>query len=250
MGETFVKLRMGFALLCAGSLVVAGCGSNNSDDSKKSSKTTKTSATASQTANKQQALDTAKKAFDKKPTDINTCRDLAMKYIAVASPESSSDPKVAPKQPKNRDENLKSASKTLRGCLKIDAKNRDVQQMLASTYMARNKYDDAAPLLKQIALSSKRVEAANAFYAWGLAAGNAQNYDDAISAWSKFVALSPAKDPRVAQVKQSIAALRVAKKQAAAPAKSAATTGKGSNTADTTSTSDTSKKSTSAKGDQ
>jgi len=213
---------MGIALLITGALIAAGCGSDSSSKDKKKSSTTKSpkaSTTAKQqVSDKGKALKAAKSAFNKKNTDVNLCRDLAMKYIAVASPESSSDPKVAPKQPKDREKNLKSSVKTLNECLKIDSKNRDVKQMLASAYMALNKYDEASPLLKEIAQSTKDAGEANAYYAWGLAAGNAQNYDDAIAAWQKFVALSPAKDARVAQVKQSIKALKLAKVQKAKPA--------------------------------
>lgn len=212
-----MKLRFGFALLLVGALIAAGCGS--SGDSKKSSTKTASSTSSQKTtvADKKAALADAKKAFAKKSGDIDLCRDLAMKYIAVASPESSSDPKVAVKQPKGREKNLKSSVKTLKKCVQIDTKNLDVQRMLASAYMALNQYDDASPLLKAIAGASKGAERPNAYYAWGLAAGNAQNYDDAIKAWTTFVQLSPATDTRVAQVKQSIVALKQAKRQAAAP---------------------------------
>lgn len=228
-----MKLRIGFAIVMAAALVTAGCGSSSdSKDSKKSSskKDTKQTPAQEQVAAKSDALAAAKKAFDKKSTDVDLCRDLAMKYIAVASPESTGDPKVAPKQPKDRTKNLKNASKTLEGCTKIDGKNRDVQQMLASTYMALNQYDKAAPMLKALAGSAKGAERPNAYYAWGLAAGNAMDYADAIKAWQTFVDLSPRKDPRVAQVKQSIAALKVAQKQ---PAPKAAATNTDTKSSDT-----------------
>jgi cytochrome c-type biogenesis protein CcmH/NrfG len=67
-------------------------------------------------------------------------------------------------------------------------------------------------VLEKLAKSAKGAEAPNAFYAWGLAASNSQNYDDAITAWKKFIVLAPPKDPRVAQAKQSIKALEIAKK--------------------------------------
>ncbi|MCW2971917.1 MAG: hypothetical protein JWN72_190 [Thermoleophilia bacterium] len=222
-GRTHVKLRFGFALLLVGALIAAGCGSDSKDSkdkgSTKTTATTKSTSTATDTEDKDKALASAKKAFAKKSGDIDLCRDLAMKYISVASPTSSTDPKVAPKQPKGREKNLKSAVKTLKTCQQIDTKNVDVKQMISSAYMALNQYDDAAPLLEEIAKGSKGDSAPNAYYAWGLAAGNAQNYDDAIAAWTKFVTLSDPKDTRVAQVQQSIKALKLAKKQAATPAK-------------------------------
>jgi cytochrome c-type biogenesis protein CcmH/NrfG len=135
-----------------------------------------------------------------------------MSLIALASPASSPDPKTPVELPKDRDESLKQAIETLEACAKTDPKDRDVKQMLASTYMATNQYDKAAPLLEQLARSARGESRANAFYAWGLAASNAQNYPDAIEAWETFIELSPPKDPRVAQVRQSIRSLRTAQK--------------------------------------
>src|SRR5690606_27260822 len=117
--------------------------------------------------------------------------------------------------PEDRDESLKEAVKILEGCVDIDDKDRDVKVMLSSSYMAVSEYEKAAKLLEELASSAKAVEKPNAYYAWGLAASQAKQYDDAIEAWTKFVELSPKKDPRIAQVRQSIKALRAAKNQPA-----------------------------------
>lgn len=217
-----MKLRYGLVFLASLSLVAAGCGGSDSKSSDTKKSSTKTSAADKVVQQKQDALDDAKKAFGKKKSDVNLCRDLAMKYIAVASPESTGDPNKAPKLPKDRDKNLKGAVSTLEDCQKIDTRNRDVQQMLASTYMATNQYDKAVPLLKQLATTSKGPERANSFYAWGLAASNAQDYAGAIQAWTQFTKLAPPKDQRVPQVRQSIKALQQAQKNPPAPAKGAA----------------------------
>ena len=206
-----MKLRIGFLLLLAMALIAAGCGDDDKDSKKDDKKSGKQTESQKIETAKRDALDDAKKAFDKKKTDVNVCRDLAMRYIAVASPESTNDPKKAPELPKDRDKSLKGAVNTLESCTKIDNKNRDVKQMLASTYMATGKYDKAAPLLKELAGSAKGQERANAYYAWGLAASNATDDPSAIKAWQTFATLAPAKDPRIAQVKQSIKALQAAK---------------------------------------
>lgn len=205
-----MKLRYGTIVvvaLMASSLLAAGCGSSK-DDSKKDGKTT-TAEKASQS--KRDALDKSKAAF-KKDRTVDNCRNVAMNYIAVASPEAPKNPKDAPKLPKDRDKNLKNAVSTLEECVKIDKANRDVKQMLASTYMATGKYQKAADLLEDIARTAKGQERANAFYAWGLAASNASDYKSAVSAWQTFASLAPRNDPRVKQVRQSIKALSAAAK--------------------------------------
>ncbi len=213
-----MKFRHALMLLVAGMLVVAGCGSDSdekkSDDTKKLTK--QEQAAKEDQENKTKRVDEAEDEFKKNSKDVGACRNLAMAWIAKASPASSADPKEPPKLPEDREESLDKAVSTLEDCVKIDGKDRDVQQMLASTYMATNDYDQATPLLKQLAASAKGDERPNAYYAWGLAASNANEYDDAISAWTMFVKLAPKKDPRIAQVRQSISALKTAQKQAAA----------------------------------
>lgn len=203
------NLALILLVLAPMALLAAGCGDDKKDDDK-GKDSGKMSAAEKTDKAKRDALDNAKKSFEK-TKNVDNCRSLAMSYIAVASPESPQDPKEAPKLPKDRDKNLKNAVNTLEDCTKIDGKNRDVKQMLASTYMATGKYDDAANLLKELAQSAKGQERANAYYAWGLAASNASDYTAAISAWTTFASLAPRKDPRIAQVRQSIKALQAAK---------------------------------------
>jgi tetratricopeptide (TPR) repeat protein len=216
-----VKVRFGLlllAVLAIASVIFAGCGDSKKDDDKKGDKGKATSQNDKIDEAKRDALKKAKASFKKKPGDSAICRDLAMRYIAVASPESPDNPKEAPKLPKVRDKNLKGAVKTLESCTKINAKDRDIKQMLASTYMATGKFDKASALLKDLAQTAKGADQANAYYAWGLAASNAQQYPAAITAWTKFSQLAPAKDPRVKQIKQSIVALRAAAKAPKTPA--------------------------------
>ena len=216
-GDTYVKIRHVLLLLVCLMLVVAGCGSD-SDSKKPASKQDK--ANAADQADKKKAVDKAKSTFDKNKKDVNACRNLALAYIALASPAAPVDPQDQVTLPKDRDESLKKAISTLEKCVDIDSSNRDARQMLASTYMATNKYDKAAPLLEAIAKTAKGSERANAYYAWGLAASNAQDLQSAIAAWNQFVKLADKGDPRIPQVKQSIKAL----KAAASQPKAAATT--------------------------
>jgi tetratricopeptide (TPR) repeat protein len=224
LGETRVKLRYGFVFLVCIALLAAGCGdgkdgkgSSSKKDTSKMSKQEK--AAALDLATKEKGVKSAKKAFDKDSKDVGACRNLAMAYVALASPASTTDVKNPPPLPKDRDKNLKKSVDTLETCTRIDPKDRDVKQMLASTYMATNKYEKAAKLLKELAGTAPAAQKPNAYYAWGLAASNAQQIPDAISAWQKFVDLSPAKDPRVKQVQQSIDALKASLKQKSTTAK-------------------------------
>ena len=203
-----MKVRLGFVLLVSLALIAGGCGDGDKKSGDKRAASNPPRRRSSRQA-KGRRRD-AKKAFDKKPKDVNLCRDLAMKYVALASPESTGDPKKPPTC--RRIATRTSASPSRRSRVrKIDSKNRDVQQMLASTYMATGKYDKASPLLEDSRKSSKGQNRANDYYAWGLAASNAQDFAGAIEAWTQFAALAPAKDPRVPQVKQSIKALQAKK---------------------------------------
>lgn len=235
-----MKLPHIFLFLASAALLATGCGSDSDDgggkdgggkdrgskqeqEDKPAPKQSRAEKDAkSDRENKQEQVKSAEEAFEENDEDVGACRNLAMSYIALASPASAADPKDPPKLPKDREENLDKAVETLEGCADLKGADRDVQQMLASTYMATNKYDKATPLLEGLARSAKGPERANAFYAWGLAASNAEQYDDAIAAWQRFVDLAPKNDPRIAQVRQSIIALRAAKRT---PAGGAATTG-------------------------
>lgn len=234
-----MKLRNAFLLLASAALLATGCGSDAGDagegggaskdksaeakeksgDEKEMTRAEKDA--ASDRENKEEQVKSARAAFKKSGDDVGACRNLAMSYIALASPASSADPKDPPKLPKDREENLDKAVKTLETCSELNGAGRDVQQMLASTYMATNEYDKATPLLEQLARSAEGQERANSYYAWGLAASNAEQYDDAIAAWEQFIELSPDKDPRIAQVRQSITALRAAQRKPAAAAQGA-----------------------------
>jgi tetratricopeptide (TPR) repeat protein len=209
-----VKLRHILLLLAAFALLAAGCGGDSKDDSEKKEKPTKAEAAAEQDrAVKEKNVKAAEKEFKKDDKNIGACRNVAMAWIALASPASAVDPLKPAELPKDRDKNLDKGITTLKKCVEIDDADRDVKQMLASTYMATNDYDKASSLLQDLAKSAKGPERPNAYYAWGLAASSAQEYEDAITAWRTFVDLSPKDDPRSAQVRQSIKALQEAAKQ-------------------------------------
>lgn len=221
-----MKLRLMFPVVMSVVLLSAGCGDDGGGGSKeeareKEPKTKAEKAVAVDRENKEKQVEQAKKTFEKKDDDLNACRNLAMSYVALASPASTGDPKNPPKPPKDRDENMKKAIATLERCRKIDPDDRDVKQMLASSYMGTNQYDKAADLLEDLAKSARGQERANAYYAWGLAASNAQRLDEAIAAWRQFVQLAPPKDERVPQIRQSIKALEAAQKQQPAGAEKA-----------------------------
>jgi tetratricopeptide (TPR) repeat protein len=202
-------------LLAAFALLAAGCGSDSDskDDSEKKKPTKEQAAVQKDRDAKEKNVKAAEKEFKKDDENVGTCRNVAMAWIALASPASSTDPKKPAELPKDRDESLDKAVVTLEKCVEIDDADRDVKQMLASTYMATSAYDKASPLLEDLAKSAKGPERPNAYYAWGLAASNAQEYRDAITAWRTFIELSPKNDPRIAQVRQSIKALQDAAKQ-------------------------------------
>jgi tetratricopeptide (TPR) repeat protein len=204
-------------MLCM-ALVAAGCGGDDDDkskDAKKAKPSKQEQAIQDDRDAKEKNVTQAKKDFKKSDEDVGACRNLAMAYVALASPASTGDPKNPPKPPKDREKSMKKAIDTLEQCRDIDSKDRDVQQMLASSYMGMNQYDKASDLLEDLAKSAKGQEKANAYYAWGLAASNAQQLDKAISAWETFLELAPKNDPRIAQIRQSIKALKAAKAQPA-----------------------------------
>ena len=213
-----MKLRFGFLFLLCMALVAAGCGGGDDKDDKDAKKDKPSKAEKAQQEDreaKEKSVTEAKKAFKDSDDDVGACRNLAMAYVALASPASTGDPKNPPQPPKDREKNIGKAIDTLEKCQKIAPKDRDVQQMLASSYMGMNQYDKASDLLEDLAKSSKGQERANAYYAWGLAASNAQQLDKAISAWETFLTLAPKNDPRIPQIKSSIKALKAAKAQPA-----------------------------------
>lgn len=194
-------------VVAASLMVVAGCGSSSSS-SKKSTKDAKgTSSQKDKSTDeiKHDQLEAAKKEFKKHANDKNACSNLAQAYIVVGSPESNPKSKEPPKRPKDAEKNFKKAADTLEKCVDLDPNNVDLKSRLASTYMALNRYDDAAPILKDVAESRK--DDANAYYAWGLAASNARNSKQAVQAWQQFLKYAPKKDPRIPQVQQSIKTL-------------------------------------------
>lgn len=212
-GETLVKLRHFLLLLSSVALLAAGCGSDSEDSKSDDKKMTKAEkAQAKDQEVKAENVEKAEKDFKKASDDVGACRNLAMAWIAKASPASSTDPKEPPKLPEDREESLEKAVGTLEDCVDIDKNDRDVKQMLASTYMATSNYDKATPLLESLAKTAKGQERANAYYAWGLAASNAQDYDAAVTAWTQFTKVAPKNDPRIKQVNQSIKALKAAAK--------------------------------------
>src|SRR5687768_10427568 len=86
--RTIVKLRSALPLLLAAAVAVAGCGSDDKDSKDKDSKDKPkvSAAVEKDMENKQEALDEAKKEFEKNDNDAGACRNLAMAYIAIASP--------------------------------------------------------------------------------------------------------------------------------------------------------------------
>ncbi len=218
-------LALLLAALAASALLVAGCGDSDSSSSSSKKQTKAEKAAQKDADDKQKQVDAAEKAYKKAKDDVNACRNLGLAWIAKASPASSTDPKKPAELPKDRDKSLDEAIDVLQDCVKINAKDRGVQQMLASTYLSTSQYDKASPLLEQLAKSAPAAEKANAYYAWGLAESNAQEYGTAITAWNGFLASAPKNDPRIDQVKQSIKSLKAAAAQAkTAAAKAASTT--------------------------
>jgi len=106
-------------------------------------------------------------------------------------------------------------------CQALAPKDENIQQMLASTYMAQGNFKAAAPILQTIATGRKTD--ANSWYAYGLAESSAGNTVATVSAWTKFLAYADKKDPRIKQTKASIAALKA---EATSKAAATATTAK------------------------
>lgn len=212
-----MQVRAGlFALLASFALVASGCGSGGGDDGKdkdggkgkdQAAETTGGGDDESSAAVKDRQLKAAQKEFEENGDDSNACRNLASAYIAVASPESTGDPKNPPSEPEGAEGNRKEAVKTLERCAELAPTDRTIQNMLATTYMSVGDYDKAEPLLQEIATGARRPDA-NAFYAWGLAASNAQQPAEAVRAWTRFLELAPKDDPRRKAVADSVKALK------------------------------------------
>jgi hypothetical protein len=197
------RVLTGLALLATVLLVAVGCGS--SDDNDKDSEKSRANMSKTEKA-KFDNLDGAKENFEKNGNDLAACRNLANAYVVVGSPESTGDPKKAPKVPEDREKYLKKSLDVLKQCTAINGKDIDTKQSLALTYVALSDYDSATPLLKEVALTRKTDE--NSYYAWGLAAGNAQKQAETITAWTNFLKYAPKNDPRRKQVRQSLELLK------------------------------------------
>jgi tetratricopeptide (TPR) repeat protein len=184
-------------LLAASLMLLASCSSDS--DSKKSDSKKSDDPRAKQVAS-------AEEAYDAKPKDINACRNLGASYVTAGSPMSTGKKGEVPEIPEDRNEWLEKAAKVYEDCLELEGNNLDVKQSLASTYMGLSKYEDAAPLLEEIA--KERKTDANSYYQWGLAASNARNTKDTITAFELFVKYAPKGDQRVKQIKESIKLLK------------------------------------------
>lgn len=206
-----MKIRNVMLLLGVLVLLVAGCGSDSkskSGDEKPATKAEKERAKDAKV--KATNVKKAEKAFKKDSKDVGACRNLGMAWISKASPASVTDPKAKVVPPKDREKSLKQAISVLEDCRDLDENDRDVKIMLSSVYMSAGKQEKAIPILRSLAKSAKGAERPNAYYSWGLAANNAQDYNEAIEAWSSFVRIAPKSDTRVKQTKQSIKALKAA----------------------------------------
>ncbi len=200
-------------LVLAAVLLVAGCGSDNSSDKSKKKEAKKKSSDPVMAA-KEKSIDQSLEAVEKTPKDANAYRNLAQSYIAMASPTAMEGGKIQ-EAPKDRDKYLKKAVEALEEARKLDSKNLDYTQMLASTHLALQEYDEALPLLEEVAKGRKDDE--NAYYQLGLAYSNAGKLKETIEAWEMFVKLAGPKDPRVKQTKDSIKQLKAALKNPTPP---------------------------------
>lgn len=208
------------SMIAAVGLMVAGCGTSDTKDKTTGVVVSGQELLGTEKNPKIKQVVAASKAFKDAPTDANACRNLAQTWIAYASPDATKKAGDQPKIPKDRDASLKQARKVLEKCDELK-KDPNTTQMLASVYMATSEPKKAAPLLKEIATDRKTD--ANAYYAWGLAESGALNTSGVITAWTKFLAYADAKDPRIKQTKDSIAALKAeAATKKAAAAKAAA----------------------------
>lgn len=208
------KSCLGVVALLALALIAGGCGSDGDSAKEKSS------ATKAKDPKVRQVAD-AEDAFDKAPRDLNACKNLALSYVALASPTSSGKPNEPVKPPKDREKNMKKAQETYATCRQLAPKDVDVKRSLASTHMALGEYDKASPLLEEVAKQAKNQP--NDYYAWGLAASNARDTKGTIEAWEAFLRFVPKGDPRIVQVRRSLELLKAeqngGKTTAAAPEK-------------------------------
>lgn len=192
------------AILATSALVAGGCGSDSKDDKKD-----KKAPVNKVLAAKEKAVAEAEKRVKKNPKDPAALAELARAYTALASPESAPPGQKPPKNPKNRDELLRKAADTLEDLRRLKPKDEVVINQLATTYMGLGEYDKALPLRRQ--LSNDNPKDSSAAYAWGLTASAAGKTKEAITAWERFLAITPKSDPRYKNVKQQVAALRKAK---------------------------------------
>jgi hypothetical protein len=201
-----------FVLLAVASLVAAGCGSNKKTSKKPTKGGNSMSPGQVKSGPKGTAVKAAIAAFQKTPTDINACRNLAQSWIAYASPDAPTKPNQVVKAPSDRNKSLQNAADALVKCQSIDGKDIVVKEMLASVYMGLSQYTKAAPILQEIALKDKTN--ANDYYAWGLAESSALDLKATINAWTLFLKYAPKSDPRIKSTQQQIKALKA---QAAHP---------------------------------
>ncbi|MBC7644174.1 MAG: hypothetical protein H7123_03540 [Thermoleophilia bacterium] len=214
----FRSFSVATAVLCSLVVAAAGCGSSGSSKGNGGDNSSK-KPSGKLTGPKGTQVKKAMTEFDKNPKNADACRSLAQSWIAYASPDAPKKAGDTVKVPKDRNASLKKSSETLVKCQALAPKDENVQQMLASTYMAQGNFKAAAPILKTIATARKND--ANSWYAYGLAESSAGNTTATVSAWTKFLAFAEAKDPRIKQTKDSIAALKA---EATTKAKAATTT--------------------------
>jgi tetratricopeptide (TPR) repeat protein len=198
------KGLLGLTVLLALSLVAAGCGSDG-DDGDSGDKKGSTASKESKDPKVRQVAE-SEDAFEKEPQDVNACKNLALSYVALASPTSSGKANEPVEPPKDREENMKKAADTYEQCRQLAPKDVDVKRSLASSYMSVGDYEKATPLLEEVAKQAKNQP--NDYYAWGLAASNARDTKSTIEAWEAFLRFVPKGDPRIVQVRRSLVLLR------------------------------------------
>lgn len=194
----------GLLVLLAAAVLVAGCEFDRGGDKKSSTTKKEQDPKVRQVAQNEEA-------FEDSPDDVAACRNLALSYVALASPTSTGKKGEQVEPPKDREKNMKKAADTYEKCLELAPKDIDIKRSLASSYMALGDYEKAAPLLKEVAEQGKNNP--NDYYAWGLAASNARDTAGTIEAWERFLETAPDNDPRVKQVRTSLQLLRQEQKK-------------------------------------